>query len=332
MADNTRIEWTDATWNVITGCDVLSPGCTNCYAMRLAGTRLKHHPTRKGLTTMTKTGPVWNREVRFNGELLDRPLRWRKPRRIFVCAHGDLFYERVPDAWIDKVFAIMALCSQHTFQVLTKRAGRMREYLTDAGVGMRHLAAAAALGLAPPGWRERDQDPNTASAHLSLPNVHLGFSAEDQTRFDERWVHVKDLARAGWLTWLSAEPLLGPIDAHEALFGFSAGTPGQCRCGHVHGFTRCPNYGGVEKSCHRCDCTDFRKAAGNGLGWVVSGDESDQNKPGRRVHPDCHRSLRDQCQGARVPFFLKQRVIDGRMVKEPELDGRQWLQFPEVKP
>src|SRR5258708_3498824 len=128
MADNSKIEWTDATWNPVTGCSIVSPGCINCYAMRLAGTRLRNIPSRKGLTTMSKNGPMWNGDVRFNEGWLDQPLRWKRPRRIFVCAHGDLFAEGVPDEWIDKVFAVMALSPQHTFQVLTKRAKRMRDY------------------------------------------------------------------------------------------------------------------------------------------------------------------------------------------------------------
>ncbi len=91
MSDGTKIEWTDATWNPITGCSVVSPGCTNCYAMHLAGTRMKNHPSRIGLTDASKAGPVWNGALRFNQEWLEQPLRWRKPRMIFVCAHGDLF-------------------------------------------------------------------------------------------------------------------------------------------------------------------------------------------------------------------------------------------------
>lgn len=131
MGDKTKIEWTDATWNPITGCSVVSPGCTNCYAMRLAGTRLRHHPSRAGLTDPSKAGPVWNGQVRFNEQWLDQPLRWKRPRRIFVCAHGDLFHENAPDEWIDKVFAVMVVCPQHTFQCLTKRADRMRAYCSD---------------------------------------------------------------------------------------------------------------------------------------------------------------------------------------------------------
>ena len=100
MADRTKIEWTDATWNPIVGCSVLSPGCTNCYAMRLAGTRLKHIASRAGLTVESKAGPVWTGETRFDEQALTHPLRWRRPRKIFVCAHSDLFHPETPDAWI----------------------------------------------------------------------------------------------------------------------------------------------------------------------------------------------------------------------------------------
>lgn len=137
MSDNSKIEWTDATWNPVTGCSVVSPGCTNCYAMGLAGTRLRNHPSRAGLTIATKAGPVWNGQVRLNEDWLTQPLKWRRPRMIFVCAHGDLFHEAVPNEWIDRVFAVMALSPQHTYQLLTKRADRMRAYCTDAGVTHR---------------------------------------------------------------------------------------------------------------------------------------------------------------------------------------------------
>lgn len=267
----TKIEWTDETWQIVTGCDVLSPGCTNCYAMRLAGTRLKHHKTRKGLTTMTKTGPVWNGEVRFNEELLDQPLRWRRPRMIFVAAHGDLFYERVPDEVIDKVFAVAALCPQHTFQILTKRAARMRDYIQSVD---------------PAALNEINGQQLTPELKWPLQNVWLGVSVEDQMRADERRDALIDLAEQGWLTWVSYEPALGPV-----------------------------NWNGWEF-----------------LRWMVAGAESRQNKTARPALRDWFREARDHCQAAGVPFFLKQRVIDGRMVKEPGLDGQQWLQFPVLRP
>ena len=200
MADKTHIEWTDATWNVITGCSVISPGCTNCYAMKLAGTRLKNHPTRAGLTIDSKAGPVWNGEVRFNESMLLDPLRWRRPRNIFVCAHGDLFHEAVPDEWIDRVFTVMALAPQHTFQVLTKRPERMREYIVknpgfNIRTSMQSIKRQAVIDMTWP-----------------LPNVLLGVSVEDQPRADERRDHLGTLAWHGWRTFVSYEPALGPVD------------------------------------------------------------------------------------------------------------------------
>lgn len=205
MGDGTNIEWTDATWNPITGCSVVSPGCTNCYAMKLAGTRLKHHPTRAGLTTESKAGPVWNGQVRFNESMLLEPLKWRRPRMIFVCAHGDLFAEGVPERWIDQVFAVMAQAQQHTFQVLTKRPERMRFYLTERFGRYRVQEEAVRL-------LRGDAEPRP---HWPLPNVWLGVSVEDQKRADERIPILLETPAA--IRWISAEPLLGPIIIRDAI-------------------------------------------------------------------------------------------------------------------
>lgn len=191
MADGTKIEWTDATWNPIVGCSVTSPGCTNCYAMRLAGTRLKHHPSRAGLTVDSKAGPVWTGETRFDEKALTQPLRWKRPRKIFVCAHSDLFHPATSDEWIDRVFAVMALCPQHTFQVLTKRPERMRSFITN--------------------FRGDNAFPTAA---WPLPNVWLGVTAEDQTRADERIPVL--LATPAAKRFVSVEPMLGKVSfAHR---------------------------------------------------------------------------------------------------------------------
>ena len=181
MADGSKIEWTEATWNPVTGCSVVSPGCTNCYAQRLAGTRLRDHPSRSGLTKESKAGPVWTGDVRFNKAWLPQPLGWARPRRIFVCAHGDLFHYGVPDEWIDAVFAVMEKCPQHTFQILTKRPERMHQYVSK---------------------RYRDAAP--------LPHVHLGVSVEDQARADERLPYLVMTPAA--VRFISYEPALGPLD------------------------------------------------------------------------------------------------------------------------
>jgi len=130
MGHKSPIEWTDATWNPITGCTLVSDGCKNCYAAMLAAGRLKNIKSRKGLAKLNADGVAqFTGEVRFNEEWLNQPTSWRKPRMIFVCAHGDLFHESVPDEWIDKIFTEMVMADHHTYQILSKRPARMAAYL-----------------------------------------------------------------------------------------------------------------------------------------------------------------------------------------------------------
>jgi len=279
MSDGTKIEWTDATWNPVTGCSVVSPGCTNCYAMNLAGTRLRKHPSREGLTIDTKAGPVWNGKVRFNEQWLSQPLQWKRPRMVFVCAHGDLFHEDVPDEWIHRVFAVMALCPQHTFQVLTKRSARMREYC-DRGFGrladviMSMRTDKSCVGPLPhirPG-----------ASWWPLANVWLGVSAEDQKRADER---IPDLlSTPAAVRFVSAEPLLDLIDLRSI-------SNGHWFCNALTGARWHDAEGGATDKIERLD-------------WVIAGGES--GKSARPMHPDWARSLRDQCTGSGVAFFFKQ--------------------------
>jgi protein gp37 len=205
VSDNTKIEWADATVNAINGCSVTSPGCTNCYAMKLAGTRMKSHPTREGLTIETKAGPVWTGEVRLHEPALLQPFSWSKPRRIFWNAHGDTFHDAVPDEWIDRVFAVAALTPQHTHMILTKRSKRMREYwacnsVWDRIAGrMNKLKPLRYLG----GRYEKLDD-------APLRNVWLGVSVEDQTRADERREDFRNTPAA--VKFVSYEPALGYVN------------------------------------------------------------------------------------------------------------------------
>lgn len=204
MSDGSKIEWTDATWNVINGCSVVSPGCKHCYAMKQA----HRFPIRQGLTERTAGGMVWTGDVRFHEPFLDMPLRWKRPRRIFVCAHGDLFHEKVPDEWIDRVFAVMALAPQHQFQVLTKRPERARVYLTS--LVRRTLILDGQTRPASPLWNKITEPAlREALDKRPLSNVWLGTSVEDQKRADERIPEL--LASPAAIRWLSCEPLLGPI-------------------------------------------------------------------------------------------------------------------------
>ncbi|NTG20036.1 phage Gp37/Gp68 family protein [Agrobacterium rhizogenes] len=300
MADGTKIEWTDATWNPITGCSVVSPGCTNCYAMRLAGTRLRDHASRAGLTKDTKAGPVWTGEIRFNREWLDQPLRWKSPRMIFVAAHGDLFAEGVTNEQLDQIFAVMALSSQHIFQVLTKRPERMRGYLLEMQrcFNSDHIEFSRRWGIAA---AEVTGSPCAAGKiediEFPLPNIWLGVSVEDQPRAEERIPVLLETPAA--VHWVSTEPLLGLLDLtniHQPNEGggpwwFDALDP--TRAGF---FTD-------EAGTVRMDMIEARAELST-LNWVVAGGESGPDA--RPMHPYWAKSLRDQCAAAGVPFLFKQ--------------------------
>lgn len=150
MADHSKIEWTNSTWNPTVGCSIVSPGCTNCYAMKTAHALERRFASKKyaSLTKIVNGNAVWTGEVRLDEDALLQPLKWKKGRRIFVNSMSDLFHENLPDEAIDKVFAVMALCPQHTFQVLTKRPERMREYASNPDTPGRVSKAADALAVA----------------------------------------------------------------------------------------------------------------------------------------------------------------------------------------
>ena len=286
MGDKTTIEWCDATWPIANGCRRVSRGCERCYAERLTATRLSSVPKYAGLARMTNGEPRWTGETRLWREHLDWPLRWKRPRRIFVADMGDLFYERVSDEDIAAVFGVMAAAPQHTFLVLTKRAERMRDWFSwcarSAMLPMTPLAtctlAAAKL------LRERLAG---RLAHLDLidqmawplPNVHIGVSVEDQATADERIPRL--LACPAAVRWVSYEPALGPVDFAQWL-----GPRNRFR-------TDGP---GVD------DLDDVDTIPG--LNWLVIGGESG---PGARPFDLAWaRSTIAACRAAAVPCFTKQ--------------------------
>ena len=283
----TSIEWTEATWNPIAGCTVHSPGCTNCYAMRTAArlaTIPATAPVYAGLTQPSKAGPVWTGKIAVNESTMLAPLRRRKPTMYFVNSMSDLFHESVPDEVIDRVFAVMALCPRHTFQVLTKRSERMRWYLS-ADRPTFVWRATRDLGLTEIQRRNRMESHIRRGVFLPLPNVWLGVSVEDQKRADER---IPDLlATPAAVRFLSCEPLLGPVDLTHIEI------PMGCRVDVFDALA----YDGEQGEADTAQGTAT-------LDWVIVGGESG---PGARpMHPDWARSLRDQCAAADVPFFFKQ--------------------------
>lgn len=280
MGDKTGILWTDATWNPLTGCSRVSDGCKFCYAEARAGTRLKDSPRYKGLTKMTANGPRWTGEVRVIDEVLDQPIRWTKPRLVFVNSMSDLFHQNVAFDDIAAIFGIMAASPNHIFQVLTKRPKEMLEWfqrLTKeakeaAGDGydlsgdceLQYIndAALELLGFVADKTTTKQKPKRVAcGASWPLPNVWLGVSTENQKAADERIPLLLQCPAAVY--WISYEPALGPLDLAMYLSVYSGG-----------------------------------------LDWVVAGGESGKNA--RPAHPDWFRDLRDQCLASEVPYIFKQ--------------------------
>lgn len=276
MSDGTSIEWTDASLNPLrvrhrqTGkigwhCEHKSEGCRFCYAEpinRRLGTGLDYKP-----------GHLADVEAFLDEKTLLQPFKWKRPRKIFLGSMTDLFGDWVTDEQLDRIFAVMAICGHHTFQVLTKRPERMRAYVSAMNF-QRLLDVLPRDGSWPRTFDEMSArlDPATTQEHraihraelpmLPLPNVWLGVSCEDQATADERLAHLRQTPAT--IRFASFEPLLGPIDglAEELIVSFSA------------------------------------------LDWAIVGGESGPHA--RPTHPDWARSLRDQCEAAGVAYFFKQ--------------------------
>lgn len=300
----TNIEWTNETWNPLVGCSFQSPGCTNCYAMNMAyRQQAMGTPQYAGTAKKTKAGPVWTGKVNFVESALLKPLSWKKPRLIFVNSMSDMFHPDVPFEWIDRIFAVMALSPQHTFQVLTKRSDRMREYMTGRILGNQAEYLENEIGLIA---ADNNLAGDGGETNKPLPNVWLGVSVEDQKRADER---IPDLLQTpAAKRFLSCEPLLGSVDLERVLYkedyyesganhyidvlrggfwspwgpGFRAGQDG-------------------EPKNHFTNHSDLKDCL---IDWVIVGGES--GKGARPMHPDWARTIRDQCAAANVPFFFKQ--------------------------
>ena len=299
MGQNTGIEWTDATWNPVRGCTRVSEGCRNCYAERVAARFSDAGQPYHGFAERGRPGSKWTGAVAAIPAQIALPFRWQKPRRIFVNSMSDLFHEALPDHIIDEIFAVMALNPQHIFQVLTKRADRMRDYMsrreTAGQFGPdRHGSILRACSpflttyrLADPKRPELWTPQGRCKAlefAWPLPNVWLGVSVEHQEAADERIPHLLQTPAAK--RFLSCEPLLGPVD----LMNDGNGP----LCGQEPTFAEIKGPNAIH----------FLRHGGPRVDWVIAGGES--GPAARPSHPDWFRALRDQCVAASVPFFFKQ--------------------------
>jgi protein gp37 len=312
MGDNSGIEWTDATWNPTRGCSRISPGCTNCYAERQAARMDVPGGAYQGLLDHTKAGrPRWNGQVRLVESQLDLPIRWTKPRRIFVDSMSDLFHEGLPVEAIARVFAVMVRATKHTFQVLTKRAARMQKLLSDVEfwrlVQRKHDEQRGAPGC-----------PSLAADLHAYPlkRIWLGVSVEDQQRADERIPLLLQTPAA--VRFVSAEPLLGPVDIRRFLWPVHDQWPSPYRTPEE------ARAAGAVVTRHR---QALVSAAREFVDWVIVGAESGSGA--RPMDETWVRSLRDQCRDAGSLFFFKQSLDGGgKKVSLPVLDGKRHAEFP----
>lgn len=305
---STAIEWTDTVWNPVTGCTKVSEGCRNCYAFELH--EVRHRAYLKGKNLPRQYAKTFN-EIQIFPNRLEQPLKWKKPRKIFVNSMSDLFHDQIPDEYLDQVFAVMLACAtldnfDHTFQVLTKRPERMQQYFTErtpselvqawakAGDSWIHVGdgdmyfSEYVESLTSYEWND-DGTAKKGSEHIPfgsltgifpLPNVWLGTSVESPK---EKW-RMDVLRKVPTVVrFVSFEPLLDDV-------------------GEV----------------------DFE-----GIHWAIAGGESGVNA--RPMHPDWARDLRDQCQVAGVPFFFKQfgewAPVHELRCNEPRIKGKPWYNF-----
>jgi protein gp37 len=203
---STKIAWTDETWNFLGGCTPVSTGCANCAAARSAEECTKHWGNKK-YEGLTKNGK-WTGEIRFFPDELEKPLHWKKPRMIFPAFMSDLFHKDVPFEFIDKVMAVMALCPQHKFQVLTKRADRMLKYYKEIPLHAENIAKAAMSYLFEDADFIYDSLIETFKNYKSKPlnNLYKGVSVENQKAADERIPLLLQIPAAK--RFISFEPLL----------------------------------------------------------------------------------------------------------------------------
>jgi protein gp37 len=299
----TNISWTDFSWNAIRGCSRVSEGCRHCYAESIAHRFSGPGLAYEGLVQLDADGKStgkWNGQIKFVEEHLLDPLRWKTPRRIFVNSMSDLFHENVDRTDLRLILAVILLCPQHTFQVLTKRPENMKAILTEPGFRSAVMATAAQLAFDLQSLKvyARIRKPSNTteivydcgkdgheagcrvSANWPLPNLHLGVSVENQETADLRIPLL--LQTPASVRFISAEPLLGPVSLEEL-----------------------PSHSGVGRhldSLSNAGCAEADISTK--LDWVIVGGESGAGA--RPMHPDWARSLRDQCRAAGVPFFFKQ--------------------------
>jgi len=294
----TNIEWTNRTWNPIVGCSRVSEGCRNCYAERMAGTRLKHTERYKGLTKPGPDGPLWTGETRFIKEEFNTPQSWRDPQKVFVCDMGDLFHESIADPQIEMVLQMpLRGAHRHTYQILTKRIERARDFFA-------HF------------WNHCYRTPEGEWIPINpARNVWIGTSVEDQKTADERIPILLQIPAA--VRFVSYEPALGPVD----FIPYTGHQVHCCKCRwHRTEMNIMPQ--GKDWWCPECSSICYTTS---GIHQIIFGGESGPRK--RPVDLAWAYEVRDNCKETGTAFFMKQvdkvqPIPDDLMIREFPNGGR----------
>lgn len=309
MGDKTGISWTNSTWNAIRGCTRVSSGCVMCYAEKRAyrilqqqkgmqakaeaeGKTVKLPLAYDGTVRLSGTGePRWTGEIQLAPHLLDQPLRWTKPRLIFVNSMSDLFHENVPFSYVAAVFGVMAAAKHHNFQVLTKRPERAAVFfawLRNHGPDPVSRCNIEMENLLP------NHDGSGDSEPWPLRNVWLGVSVEDQKTADERIPLL--LGLPAHVRWVSYEPAVGGVDFDLP------------RCEICDESDSLTEDGAPWCSEHETECSygHWLDPLNGGLNWIVVGGESGAKDKVRPFNIEWARSTIKQCSDNGVACFVKQ--------------------------
>ena len=298
-----KIEWTQHTWSPVTGCTKISEGCQNCYAEGMA----------------RRFGGDDAFRVTLHPNKLDVPLNRKKSTTYFVCSMADLFHDEVPFEFIDAIFTTMALTPQHTYQVLTKRPERMREYFKTFNrpklekiaqlMLVRNLEFGSYSSIH---WESKNKNPRLNN--FPLENVWIGVTAESQKEANYRIPILLSIPAA--LRFVSIEPMLEEVNLLSGELGDTL-----CHC----------------EGCLNCAKDEPERWQAQRIDWVICGGESGQKA--RPLNPLWVKSLQEQCLHANVPFFFKQwgefTCKNGEMVRVGKkeagylIDGKECREMPK---
>lgn len=313
-----KIGWCDQTWNPIIGCDKISDACKECYAEKMAGRLCRMKSTYYYLNVIDYdinphgeiTTKGWNGKTHLVESALQKPLKRKNPTKYFVCSMGDLFHESVDFDWIDKVMAIIARSKQHTFQILTKRPKRMKEYFNDSD--RNRLIHNQNCNIGKP----------VNHFNWPLENLWLGITVENQKRANERIPILLEIPAK--VRFVSIEPMLGEIilsvlkDTQDGVTGFY---------NVLRGYS-------CHESYHVSRKDDIYKEIPK-LDWVICGGETGQNA--RPMKREWVENLLNQCKSANIPFFFKSwgtcQEFKGlkKLSASHLIDSKEYKEFPIIK-